>query len=104
MEGQFTVESDTIRVEITNGVCLPAIPPSTQYFNFRCGQALISFDRRNPLQRAYYTMEGTAMVLRRVCVRYVTQPNGTQVCAQYGQERVQERTLFEGRIRPIPLP
>jgi hypothetical protein len=49
-------------------------------------------------------MEGTAMVLRRVCVRYVTQPNGTQVCAQYGQERVQERTLFEGRIRPIPLP
>lgn len=102
VEGEFTVRADTILVEVTTGNCQPVIPPSTQSYGFRCGQVSLTFDRRNPLQRATYSVQGTAMEMRRVCVRFVPNSSGQQVCVQYGQESVQVVRNFGGRIRPIP--
>ncbi len=104
VEGEFTIQADTIVAGVTLGSCQPMIPPSTQSFNFRCGQVSLSFDRRNPLQRATYSVEGTAIELQRVCVRFTVNQSGQQICVQYGNERVQVARNFGGRIRPIPVP
>ena len=103
VEGEFTVRADTIMAEVTSGNCQPIIPASTQSYGFRCGQVSLSFDRRNPLQRANYSVQGTAMVSQRVCKRYVTNTSGQQVCVEFGQETVQVVRNFGGRIRPIPI-
>lgn len=102
VEGEFTVRADTIIATVTSGNCQPVIPPSTQAYNIRCGQVQLSFDRRNPLQRAGYSVQGTAMVQQRVCVRFVPNSSGQQVCVQYGTETVQVVRQFTGTIRPIP--
>lgn len=103
VEGEFTIEADTIKVGVSTGVCQPVIPPSTQSFRFRCGEMTLSFDRRNPLQRSSYAVQGTAMVQQRVCVRFVPNSSGQQVCVQYGTETVQVVRQFGGTIRPIPM-
>jgi len=103
VEGEFTVRADTIIATVTSGNCQPVIPPSTQAYNIRCGQVQLSFDRRNPLQRAGYSVQGTAMVPQRVCVRFVPNSSGQQVCVQYGTETVQVVRQFTGTIRPIPV-
>ncbi|MDZ4675379.1 MAG: hypothetical protein SGI84_13055 [Gemmatimonadota bacterium] len=102
VEGEFTVQADTIIVGVSTGICQPIIPPSTQSYRYRCGQMTLSFDRRNPLQRASYSVEGTAMETVRVCLRYTTNPNGQTICAAYGQETQQVVRVFGGTIRPIP--
>lgn len=104
IEGEFTIQADTIRPGVTSGFCQPVIPPSTQFFHFRCGAVSLSFDRENPLQRATYSVQGTAMEVRRICVRFGTNAAGQQVCTQFGQESVQVERNFGGRIRPIPDP
>lgn len=104
VEGEFVVQADTILPGVTAGFCQPVIPPSTQAFNFRCGNVSLSFDRLNPLQRATYAVQGTAMELQRVCRRFVPNQFGQQVCVQYGTESVQVVRVFGGRIRPIPVP
>ncbi|MCL4866910.1 MAG: hypothetical protein KJZ47_13530 [Gemmatimonadales bacterium] len=104
VEGEFTIRADTILAQVTSGNCRPTIPPSTQSFRFDCGQVSLAFDRYSPLQRGSYSVQGTAMEMRRVCVRFVPNSSGQQVCVQYGQESVQVVRNFGGRIRPIPVP
>lgn len=103
VEGEFTVRADTIVAEVTSGNCQPVIPASTRSYGFRCGPVSLTFDRYNPLLRATYSVQGTAMEMRRVCVRFVTNSSGQQVCTQYGQESIQVVRNFGGRIRPIPV-
>lgn len=102
VEGEFTVQADTILVSVSTGICQPVVPPSTQSYRFRCGEMTLSFDRRNPLQRSSYSVQGTGMVQQRVCVRFVPNSSGQQVCVQYGTETVQVVQQFGGTIRPIP--
>jgi len=104
VEGEFTIRADTILASVTTGICQPEIPPQTQSFTFQCGPVTLSFDRRNPLQRATYEVQGTAMVLRRECLRYEPGRSGISVCVAYTQEEVQVVRTFSGQIRPIPVP
>lgn len=102
VEGEFTIEADSIRAGLTSGYCQPLQPVSARNIGFRCGPVSLNFSREQPLLRSSYSVQGTAYVLQRVCRRYGTSPTGAQVCLEYGQDRVQVTRTFGGTIRPLP--
>lgn len=104
VEGEFTIQADTILAGLAGGFCQAGIPANIQAFTFRCGTATLWFDRHNPLQRASYSIQGTATVQERVCYRYGTNSRGEQICLEYRQQRNQVTRVFGGVIRPIPVP
>jgi hypothetical protein len=102
LEGELTVGPDTVLVDVNRGLCQPPLQPDTQNFRYRCGELTLSFDRRNPTQRASYTVRGRGFEVRRVCRRTAPGSDGRPVCVQFGQELVEAERTFTGRLRPIP--
>jgi hypothetical protein len=102
LEGELTVGPDTVLVDVNSGLCQPALQPDTQNFRYRCGDLALTFDRRNPTQRASYTVRGRGFEMRRVCRQTATGSDGRPVCVQFGQELVETERTFTGRLRPIP--
>ena len=103
VEGEFTIEADSIRVGLADGYCRRLQPASVRNTAFNCGRVSLYFSREQPLLRSYYGVQGTAYVFERVCRRYGTSPSGARICLEYGQDRVQVIRNFGGTIRPIPV-
>lgn len=103
VEGEFTIEADSIRVGLASGYCRPLQPASVRSTSFNCGPVSLTFDRERPLLRSHFSVQGTAYVFQRVCRRYGTSPTGARICLEYGQDRVQVTRHFGGTIRPIPV-
>lgn len=103
VEGEFTIEADSIRVGLASGFCRSLQSTTVRSTLFTCGPVTLYFDREQPLLRSSWSVQGTAYVTQRVCRRYGTNPSGAQVCLEYGQERVQVTRTFGGRIRAFPL-
>lgn len=103
VEGEVTVRADTVEVRVNTGLCQPALVADSQEFRFRCGELALAFDRRNPVQRASYAVEGRGFEVQRVCRRTATGSDGRPVCVEYGRELVEVEKIFTGRLRPIPL-
>lgn len=102
IEGELSVQSDTLLVSINSGNCQPSAVPSTQSFVFRCGDLTLAFDRQNPVQRSSYSVRGTAIEMERVCRRSGRNAAGQTVCLEYGTQRNEVRRTFGGALRPIP--
>jgi hypothetical protein len=103
VEGEVSVFADTVEVRVNTGLCQPALVANSQEFRFRCGELALSFDRRNPAQRANYAVQGRGFEVQRVCRRTATGSDGRPVCIEYGRELVEVERTFTGRLRPIPL-
>lgn len=102
VEGEVSVRADTVLVSVNTGLCQPALVTNSQEFRVRCGELALSFDRRNPAQRASYAVQGRGFEMQRVCRRTTTASNGRPVCIEFGQELVEVERTFIGRLRPIP--
>ncbi len=103
VEGEFTIEADSIRVGLASGYCRPLQPSTVRSTVFHCGPVTLYFDREQPLLRSGFSVQGTAYVFQRVCRRYGTSPTGARICLEYGQDRIQVTRQFGGVIRPIPV-
>jgi hypothetical protein len=92
LEGEITVEPDTILVEAAPGPCrYDELRSRRTAVVYRCGADLVlSFDRDYPIDRATYSVVATTNVPITTCVRYATTTDGRRVCAQ-------TRTVMEPR-------
>ena len=100
IQGTVTIASDTVVIDMSPGPCsYEDRSIASTNISYRCAGVLVSFDRSNPLMRAYYSMSILERVPVRVCVRYVTNASGQQVCAQYGTDYEERRVQRSGTLR-----
>jgi hypothetical protein len=100
IQGTVTIELDTVFIDMSPGPCsYEDRSIASTNISYRCAGVLVSFDRTNPLMRAYYSMSIIERVPVRVCVRYVTNSSGQQVCAQYGTDYEERRVQKSGLLR-----
>ena len=70
-------------------------------FTYDCGGVTLSFDRRDPIGRAMYSVVLTVTGTRQVCVRYATDATGRRYCAEQRTEATQRQVTQTGYLRPI---
>ena len=100
LQGTVTISHDTVIVDMSPGPCAYEDRSRTSTnISYRCAGVLVGFDRTNPLMRAYYSTSILERVPVRVCVRYVTNAAGQQVCAQYGTDYEERRVQKSGLLR-----
>jgi hypothetical protein len=101
LEGEFTVDGDTIMMETTGGLCRYDHQNSQALsIVYRCGDVRFNFDRRDPLNRTTYSLTTTVSVPVRTCARYETRSNGQRFCAETRTELQDRRVQRSGRLRP----
>ncbi len=102
LEGGFVVLVDSVTVETTTGVCHVNTGISrANLISYNCGDVTIAFDRSNPVEGATYTATIKYTAYQQVCLRYTTDSQGRQVCAQTNTEAVQRQQIEHGRIRAM---
>jgi hypothetical protein len=100
LEGDVTVERDTILVEATFGLCRhDELRSRATTVVYNCADVFLAFDRDNPVDRATYSLVATVNVPVRTCARYTTTTDGRRVCAQMGTEMVPRDVRRSGRLR-----
>lgn len=101
LDGEITVERDTILVEATPGPCQYDVLRSRgTTVVYRCADVFLSFDRNNPIDRARYALVATVYVPVRTCARYTVTTDGRRACAQLRTEMVPREVRRSGRLRP----
>ena len=101
LDGEITVERDTILVEATPGPChYDVLRSRGTTVIYRCADVFLSFDRHNPIDRARYALVATVYVPVRTCARYTVTTDGRRVCAQLRTEMVPREVRRSGRLRP----
>jgi hypothetical protein len=102
LDGEITVERDTILVEATPGPChYDELRSRGTTVVYRCATDIfLYFDRDNPIDRAQYTLVATVNVPVRTCARYTVTTDGRRVCAQVRTEMVPREVRRSGRLRP----
>jgi hypothetical protein len=101
LEGEVTVERDTILVEAIPGPChYDQLRSRARTVVYQCAEVFLAFDRDNPIDRARYALVTTAEVPIRTCARYTTTADGRRVCAQTRIEVVRRDVHRSGRLRP----
>lgn len=104
LDGRFMVQADTIEVELKTADCRSETSVSPQRLTYSCGpEVRISFERFNPIQRAFYAANVLITETRRVCARYVKDNHGERVCAEYRSESYQRAVTRSGRLRPVKI-
>lgn len=102
IEGNFVVFGDTVTVDARPGPCrLDTRFSNPSPFTYDCGGVQISFDRRDPIGRAMYSVVMTVTGTRLVCVRYATDASGRRYCAEQRTEATQRQVTQTGRLRAI---
>ncbi|CAN5899338.1 hypothetical protein BH11GEM1_BH11GEM1_23460 [soil metagenome] len=101
LEGQFTVEQDTIDVDIRPGPCRYERDRSNMLaITYSCGpEVSFSFDRSDPVRRARYSALVHLTEQRTVCRRYAADSAGRRVCVETGQETVFRDARRSGILR-----
>jgi hypothetical protein len=108
-EGVFELVADTVLLEVSGAYCTPR-PGTLEQLSYRCAkgddrdEVRVTFERRNPAQRAKAYATVRTPTTRSICVRYETSASGQRTCAQYSTETVyvsKTQTLF---LRPEPVP
>jgi hypothetical protein len=101
LDGEITVERDTILVEATPGPChYDVLRSRSTTVVYRCADVFLAFDRYDPIDRATYSLVTTVNVPVRTCARYTTTTDGRRVCAQMRTETVPREVRRSGRLRP----
>ena len=101
LEGQFTVERDTVEIEARPGPCRYERDRSNALsIAYSCGpDVLFSFDRADPVRRAHFSALVHLVETRSVCQRSVVNKTGQTVCAEYGREVVYRDARRAGLLR-----
>jgi hypothetical protein len=102
LEGEITVEPDTILLDAAPGPChYDEVRSRSTTVVYRCGvDILLYFDRDNPIDRARYSLVTTVQVAVRTCARYTMTTDGRRICAQTRTEMVPRQVQRSGRLRP----
>jgi hypothetical protein len=101
IEGELHLRRDTIQLDYQRGICrYDAQSSNGLRIMYRCGEAVFSIDRRDPLNRTTYAVPVTVLVPVRSCVRYTTTADGRSVCAQWQTVNEERRVLRTGFLRP----
>ena len=104
LDGRFMVQSDTIELELKTALCRAEPNVSIQALAYSCGNDVwIRFDRLQPIVRVTYTAKVLVTETRTVCVRYVMNKAGQQVCAETKRESYQRVSTRSGRLKPQRL-
>jgi hypothetical protein len=104
LEGEITVERDTILLEATPGPChYDRLRSGGTTVAYRCSEVFLYFDRNNPIDRAQYSLVATANVPVTTCVLYTT-TDGRRVCAQVRTVMQLREVHRSGRLRPRRVP
>lgn len=105
IEGNFVVFGDTVTVDARPGPCrLDTRFTNPNPFTYDCGGVKLTFDRRDPIGRAMYSVVLTVTGTRQVCVRYATDASGRRYCAEQRTEATQRQVTQTGYLRPIRPP
>jgi hypothetical protein len=103
LQGEVTVEADTILVEVNHGLChYDQLRSRGTTISYNCSDVLLYFDRHNPTDRARYSVVTTIRVPVRTCIRYTTNAAGQVVCAQMGTRMEWRDVRRSGRLRLRP--
>ncbi len=102
LEGEITVERDTILVEAMPGPChYDNLRSRGTTVAYKCGADIfLYFDRHNPIDRATYSLVATVRVPITACVRYTTTTDGRRVCTQTRTVMEPRDVRRSGRLRP----
>jgi hypothetical protein len=100
IEGQFVVFGDTVTVDARPGPCrLDTRVTMPNPFTYDCGGVTLSFDRRDPIGRAMYSVTVTVTQTRTICVRYAVDSSGRRYCAESRNEPTQRQVKQSGYLR-----
>lgn len=108
LRGTLRVHPDTMFVDIDDARCayaagLPNNQGDQNVFRFGCGGAMLTFDRRNPVQFSKWSATIQVPRRREVCARYDT-VNGRQVCVSRTTETYYVAENRSGGIQLRRLP
>jgi hypothetical protein len=100
IEGRFVVFGDTVVVDAHPGPCrLDTRVALPNPFTYDCGGVTLSFDRRDPVGRAMYSVMVTVTQTRTTCVRYATDSSGRRYCAEQRTDPVQKQVKQSGYLK-----
>ena len=111
IRGKLRVVGDTMIVDPLNDYCRPVIgAPNPLSIRYTCNgpgsfESLgLTLDRRNPAQFSKWSASFRVRKQRQICTRYVVQPDGRQVCAEYGTETYEELESRSGTLQVHRVP
>jgi hypothetical protein len=97
LEGVVLVESDTVTVESSTGLCWYDRNASVALdIVYRCGEATFRLVRDDPINRFYYAVRTMVRRSRRTCARYTDDSRRT--CAEWRTEIEEVPTTRSGRL------
>ena len=100
IEGRFVVFGDTITVDAHPGPCrLDTRVVMPNPLTYDCGGVTISFDRRDPVGHAMYSVMLTVTQTRTICVRYATDASGRRYCAEQRTDPTQRQIKQSGYLK-----
>jgi hypothetical protein len=105
IEGQLVVFGDTVSVEARPGPCrmdTRIIYPNP--ITYDCGGVTLSFDRRDPVGRAQYSVSLGTTQKRQVCAAYAIDNAGRRYCSQYRTETTAATVKRSGYLRLTRAP
>jgi hypothetical protein len=100
LRGTFVVGQDSVAIDAEPGPCRYERDRSNLLsITYTCGGVAYSFDRTDPVRKASYSAILHLKETRQVCVRYTTNNQGRQVCAQMANETYYRDTRRSGLLR-----
>lgn len=104
IEGTFVVGQDSVAIDAYPGPCRYERDRSNVLaIAYTCGGVSFAFDRADPVHKATYTAIVSVKGSRQVCVRYTTNKDGKQVCAQMSTETFYRDVRRSGALRPLRM-
>ena len=104
IEGTFVVGQDSVAIDAYPGPCRYERDRSNVLaIAYTCGGVSFAFDRADPVHKASYSAVVQVKASRQVCLRYTTNKDGKQVCAQMSTETFYRDVRRSGALRPLRI-
>ena len=104
IEGTFVVGQDSVAIDAYPGPCRYERDRSNVFaIVYTCGGVAFAFDRADPVHKASYSAIVQVKASRQVCLRYTTNKDGKQVCAQMSTETYYRDVRRSGALTPFRM-
>ncbi len=104
IEGTFVVGQDSVAIDAYPGPCRYERDRSNVFaIVYTCGGVSFAFDRTDPVHKASYSAIVQVKGSRQVCLRYTTNKDGKQVCAQTSTETYYRDVRRSGALTPFRI-
>jgi hypothetical protein len=101
LEGEFTVQADTVTVTERSARCDPAQPPDLRHFVVRCGDLTLLFDRRFPSRHVAYRVDGYKLVEESGCIGRRVATGNEVACDRTATDEREVRGPLTGVLRNV---